>query len=41
MILYFLKKHFNDREELVTPMEPLILETSDGGTENVVLQGYL
>ena len=24
-----LKKHFNDREELVTPMEPLILETSD------------
>ena len=29
MILYFLKKHFNDREELVTPMEPLILETSD------------
>ena len=26
---YFLKKHFNDREELVTPMEPLILETSD------------
>ena len=29
MILYFLTKHFNDREELVTPMEPLILETSD------------
>lgn len=27
MILYFLKKHFNDREELVTPMEPLKIET--------------
>ena len=29
MILYFLKKHFYDREKLVTPMKPLILETSD------------
>ena len=29
MILYFLKKHFYDKEELVTPMEPLKSETSE------------
>jgi hypothetical protein len=27
MILYFLKKHFGDREGLITPMKPLVLET--------------
>ncbi len=27
MILYFLKKHFDDKENLVIPMEPLTLET--------------
>lgn len=30
MILYFLRKHFGDKEKLVTPMEPLQLETPDG-----------
>ena len=29
MILYFLKKHFHDKERLVTPMEPLVLETPE------------
>lgn len=27
MILYFLKKHFTDKDELITPMEPLKIET--------------
>lgn len=27
MILYFLKKHFTDKYELITPMEPLKIET--------------
>lgn len=29
MILYFLRKHFGDDEQLVTPMNPLKLEVSD------------
>lgn len=29
MILYFLKKHFGDREGLVTPIEPLQIETDE------------
>lgn len=29
MILYFLKKHFGDKEGLVSPMEPLQLETPE------------
>lgn len=29
MILYFLKKHFCDKEHLVTPMDPLKSETSE------------
>ena len=29
MILHFLKKHFYDKEKLVTPIEPLKLETSE------------
>ena len=27
MILYFLKKHFDDKENLVIPMKPLKLDT--------------
>lgn len=27
MILYFLKKHFNDKDQLITPMQPLQIET--------------
>ena len=27
MILYFLKKHFDDKDNLITPMKPLIIET--------------
>lgn len=29
MILYFLKKHFDDKENLVIPMKPLKLETPE------------
>ena len=29
MILYFLKKHFDDKENLVIPMKPLRLETPE------------
>ncbi|KAA6311830.1 hypothetical protein EZS27_037121, partial [termite gut metagenome] len=29
MILYFLKKHFADKENLITPLKPLILETDE------------
>jgi hypothetical protein len=29
MILYFLKKHFNDNEKLIIPMKPLKLETPE------------
>ena len=29
MILYFLKKHFGDKDKLVTPAEPLLQETDD------------
>ena len=35
MILYFLKKHFGDKEELITPMKPLILETSEKDLETL------
>ena len=27
MILYFLKKHFGDKDNLITPMKPLVIET--------------
>lgn len=29
MILYFLKKHFTDKDNLITPMEPLKIETDE------------
>lgn len=29
MILYFLKKHFNDKENLIIPMKPLKIETDE------------
>ena len=29
MILYFLKKHFSDKEHLITPMKPLVIETDE------------
>lgn len=29
MILYFLKKHFNDKDKLITPMQPLLIETNE------------
>ena len=29
MILYFLKKYFNDKDKLITPMQPLLIETDE------------
>ena len=29
MILYFLKKHFNDKDKIITPMQPLLIETDE------------
>lgn len=29
MIPYFLKKHFNDKDKLITPMQPLLIETDE------------
>ena len=29
MILYFLKKHFNDKDKFITPMQPLLIETDE------------
>lgn len=35
MILYFLKKHFSDPEQLIVPMEPLLLETDEKQLEAI------
>ena len=35
MILYFLKKHFDDKENLVIPMEPLAIETDPKELEEI------
>lgn len=35
MILYFLKKHFDDKENLVIPMEPLKIETDPKKLEEI------
>ena len=35
MILYFLKKHFDDKERLIIPMKPLIIETDERELETL------
>ncbi len=35
MILYFLKKHFDDKENLVIPMKPLVIETPEEELEAI------
>lgn len=35
MILYFLRKHFGDKDNLMTPMEPLKIETPDSELANI------
>ena len=35
MILYFLKKHFDDKENLITPMKPLVLESDPDELERI------
>ena len=29
MILYFLRKHFGDKDHLITPMKPLVIESDE------------
>ena len=38
MILYFLKKHFNDKDKLITPMQPLLIETDEKVLEKLFCQ---
>lgn len=40
MILYFLRKHFGDKDGLITPIEPVVLRLR-GGTEGYLLRGRL
>ncbi|MBQ8501234.1 MAG: GNAT family N-acetyltransferase [Bacteroides sp.] len=35
MILYFLRKHFGDKDNLITPMKPLLLETPEEQLEKL------
>mgnify|MGYP003288863645 FL=1 len=35
MILYFLRKHFADKDELITPMKPLVLDTPEAELEEL------
>ena len=35
MVLYFLKKHFDDKENLITPMKPLVLESDPDELEQL------
>lgn len=35
MILYFLKKHFSDKDQLITPMQPLQIETDPKVLEKI------
>ena len=35
MILYFLKKHFDDKEGLISPMKPLKIETDEKELETI------
>ena len=35
MILYFLKKHFDDKENLIVPMKPLKIETPESELEEL------
>ena len=35
MILYFLKKYFDDKEKLIIPMKPLIIETNEAELEQL------
>ncbi|GAB6982820.1 GNAT family N-acetyltransferase [Prevotella dentasini] len=37
MILYFLNKHFGDRENLILPIKPLIIETPQKELENLFM----
>lgn len=38
MILYFLKKHFGDKEELIIPMRPLQMETEEANLAKIFNQ---
>lgn len=38
MILYFLKKHFGDKENLITPLKPLEIETDEKQLEKLFVE---
>ena len=38
MILYFLKKHFDDKENLITPMKPLKIETDPAELASILTE---
>ena len=38
LILYFLKKHFDDKEHLITPMKPLKLDTDQAELEAILTE---
>ena len=38
MILYFLKKHFDDKENLITPMKPLKIETDPAELSSILTE---
>ena len=40
MILYFLKKHFNDKDKLITPMQPLLIETDEKVCHDTFKEDY-
>ena len=39
MILYFLKKYFDDKDHLVVPMKPLVIETSEAELDKLFCGG--
>ena len=41
MILYFLRKHFADKDSLITPMKPLQLESDEEELAAFVLRIHL
>ncbi|MBE0674646.1 MAG: GNAT family N-acetyltransferase [Bacteroidales bacterium] len=40
MILYFMRKHFGDREQLVTPKEPVYIDIHEDEMKKLFVSGY-
>lgn len=41
MILYFLKKHFEDKDNLITPMKPLEMEAKEADLAALFVRRHL